>query len=253
MNGQLYTITGGGLQPFQNPELARTQPVVLAGGLNLAAGTVLGLVPGTGTAVNEVQTVTITGTPTGGTFKLAFGDQITGAIAYNASAATVQAALEALSNIGVGQVTCGGGALPGSAVTVTFAGTLAGRNVPMLLTVSVALTGGSSPAIAVTETTPGKPAKGYWAAYNDSNSDGTEVARAILKEAAVTNPDGSIKSLNGTITGGGPLHASAYTSGTFLGSDLTGLDANGLADMKGTVIAGIPSTLTSASTVIRFP
>lgn len=253
MTTQLYTITGGGLQPYLNPEQARTQPVVLAGGVSLAAGTVLGLVPGTGTAVNEVQTITITGTPTGGSFRLVFGGKMTAAIAYNASAAAVQAALEALDNIGSGQVTCAGGALPGTAVTVTFTGTLAGRNVPMLLTASVALTGGSSPAIAITETTAGKPARGYWKEYDDSASDGSEVARAILKETVVTDPDGSVRSLNGTLIGGGTLHATAYTCGTFLGSDLTGLDANGLADMRGRVIAGIPGTLTSSSTVIYFP
>lgn len=253
MQSNLYTITGGGLQPYQNPDMARTQPVVLAGGLTLAAGTVLGLVPGTGTAVNEVQTITITGTPTGGTFRLVFGDQMSPPIAYNASAATVQAALEALSNIGSGAVSCGGGALPGTAVTVTFQGALAGRNVPMLLTASVALTGGSSPAIAVTETTAGKPAGGYWDAYDDSASNGLQVARAILKDAATTGVDGRVTSLNGTLIGGGPVAATAYTRGTFLGSELTGLDANGLADLGGRVIAGIPGTLTADTTVILIP
>jgi hypothetical protein len=46
---------------------------------------------------SEVQTVTITAT--GGTFKLIYDGQVTSALAYNASTATVQAALWALSNI----------------------------------------------------------------------------------------------------------------------------------------------------------
>jgi hypothetical protein len=46
--------------------------------------------------VNEVQRITITGTPTGGTFTLTFQGNTTAPIAYNASAATVVAALEAL-------------------------------------------------------------------------------------------------------------------------------------------------------------
>jgi len=50
--------------------------------------------------VDEVQTVTITGAPTGGTFTLTFGAQTTSAIAYNATAAQVQTALQALSSVG---------------------------------------------------------------------------------------------------------------------------------------------------------
>ena len=45
---------------------------------------------------NEVQTISITGSPTGGTFTLSFAGQTTAPIAYNASAATVVAALQAL-------------------------------------------------------------------------------------------------------------------------------------------------------------
>jgi hypothetical protein len=43
--------------------------------------------PGAGT--NEVQTLTIGGTPTGGTFTLALGAQRTGAISWNATNATL--------------------------------------------------------------------------------------------------------------------------------------------------------------------
>ena len=41
----------------------------------------------------------------GGYYTLTFGDQTTGHIAYNANAAAIQAALEALSNVGTGNVT----------------------------------------------------------------------------------------------------------------------------------------------------
>jgi len=103
---------------------------------------------------NEVQTLTITGTPTGGTFKLTFGGQQTGTIAYNATASTVQTALRALSTIGSTGVTCTGGPLPGSAVAITFTGTLAGTDVA-LLTSADTLTGGSSPASHLAETKKG--------------------------------------------------------------------------------------------------
>lgn len=105
-------------------------------------------------AVSEVQRITITGTPTGGTFTVSFGGFTTTAIAYNASAATVQAALEALPSIGTGNVLCAGGALPGAFVSCTFRGALAGRNVAQM-TATGSFTGGSSPAVAITTTTAG--------------------------------------------------------------------------------------------------
>lgn len=109
--------------------------------------------------VNAVKTLTITGTPTGGTFTLTFGGQTTAAIAYNATAAQVQAALELLSSIGTGGVVCAGGPLPGTGVTITFALTLAGKpqNTP---TSTDSLTGGSAPASALANTTTG-----VWGSY----------------------------------------------------------------------------------------
>jgi hypothetical protein len=109
---------------------------------------------GSGTA--DAQTIAIAGTPTGGTFALGFGGQITSPIAYNASAATVQTALRALSTIGSGNVTCTGGALPGTAVVCTFAGTLA-TGLQSLLTYNIGGLTGGSPAVTITHTTPGTP------------------------------------------------------------------------------------------------
>lgn len=106
------------------------------------------------TKVNEVQVITITGGPTGGTFTLTYGGQTTAAIPYNAAAGAVQAALEALSNIAPGDVTVTGAA--GGPYTITFTGTLAGTNVAQI-TATASLTGGTSPAITPATTTPGKP------------------------------------------------------------------------------------------------
>lgn len=94
---------------------------------------------------SERQTVTITGAPTGGTFTLTYGVAQTVALAYNATTAAIQAALELIPTIGVGNVLVAGGPLPGTAVTVDFVGALAGRW-PSLKATS-ALTGGASPAI----------------------------------------------------------------------------------------------------------
>lgn len=94
-----------------------------------------------------LHTISTTGTVTGGTFNLQFKEKITTPIAYNATAATIQTALEALSTIGVGNVTCSGGPLPSTPVSVTFTGTLASNQEEPLIGVS-RLTG-SSPSLWV--------------------------------------------------------------------------------------------------------
>jgi len=123
-----------------------------------------------GGSSEEVQAVTITGTPTGGTYTLTYNGQTTAAIPYNATAAQVQAALVALSNIGSGNVTASGGPQPGSAISVTFVGALANTNVAQM-TATGSLTGGSSPAVAVTTSTAGGA---------DLGTGGTEVAKGFL-------------------------------------------------------------------------
>jgi hypothetical protein len=104
---------------------------------------------------NEKHSVTITGTPTGGTFTLTYSGQTTAGIAYNANAAAVQAALEALSNIGVGDVAVTGGPGPGTPWIVEFTGTLALTNVLVMTASGAGLTGGTSPAVAVAITQQG--------------------------------------------------------------------------------------------------
>lgn len=103
---------------------------------------------------NEVQTLTASGTVSGGTYTLAFMGEITSALAYNASNATILAALNALPNVVSGDITLGGGALPGTPVTFTFAQQYASGNVPMIVVDGTLLTG-STPAYTMTQTTPG--------------------------------------------------------------------------------------------------
>ena len=102
-------------------------------------------------ATNEVQVVTLTGGPTGGTFTLTYSGQTTSAIAYNASAATVDAALEALSNIGAGDVAVTGSA--GGPWTVTFGTALAATNVAEMTASGASLTGGSVQTFVTTAVT----------------------------------------------------------------------------------------------------
>lgn len=101
-------------------------------------------------ALDEMQQISITGSPTGGTFTLTFGGQTTSAIAYNASASTVQAALQALSSIGSGNCSVTGGPGPATPYVVEFTGTLAHAS-QALITATPSLTGGTSPGITIVE------------------------------------------------------------------------------------------------------
>lgn len=103
---------------------------------------------------DEIQTVTLTGSPTGGTFTLTFGAGTTAGLAWNATAALVQAALEAIGSIGAGNVACAGGPLPGAAVSVTFQAALGETNVAALTGSVASLTGGS-PGLTIATPTPG--------------------------------------------------------------------------------------------------
>lgn len=103
------------------------------------------------TGTNEVQTATITGAPTGGSYTLTFWGFTTAPIVYNAAPAVVQAALEALPNVEPGDITVGGTA---SALTFTFGGQWAAENVPQI-TATGSFTGGTAPAIATGTTTGG--------------------------------------------------------------------------------------------------
>ena len=132
--------------------------------------------------VSEVQTVTITGAPTGGTFTLTFGGDTTAPIAFNATAAAVQAALVALASIGAGNVVVTGAA--GGVWTVTFQGELSGEDVVALTESGTGLTGGTSPAVGVATTTPGG---------TDTTTDGTQTLVGFLfTTLEIVNRDGSI-------------------------------------------------------------
>jgi hypothetical protein len=105
------------------------------------------------TPVNEVQTLAqATGTSTAGTFKLNLDGEVTSAIAYNASAATVQTALEALDNVTPSSIIAAGGALP-TAVTLTFTDEWAEQDVPNITVDNTSNTGGT---YGITETTKGQ-------------------------------------------------------------------------------------------------
>ncbi|HWC91028.1 MAG TPA: hypothetical protein VG433_15270, partial [Pirellulales bacterium] len=79
--------------------------------------------------LNEVQTVSFSPAPTAGSYTLTFYGQTTGALDWNDPAATIQAALEALSTIGAGNIAVSGEADAGE-IELTFQGALANVDVP---------------------------------------------------------------------------------------------------------------------------
>jgi subtilisin family serine protease len=106
------------------------------------------------------QVITITGSPTGGTFTLsvtlpgagAAPPLVTAAIPFNASSSDVRSALVALAavpNITAFDLALAGGPLPGTPIIVGFIGKFAGKTFP-LMSVSSVFTGGTTPSIAIT-------------------------------------------------------------------------------------------------------
>jgi hypothetical protein len=110
------------------------------------------------TDASLIHAIVSEGTPTGGTFTITIRNRKTGVtlgttatIAFNATAATIDTAIEAIT--GLNTVTSAGGPLP-TAVSITWAGTLA--STPLALTVdSSALTGGTAPVIHTRENSAG--------------------------------------------------------------------------------------------------
>lgn len=106
-------------------------------------------------AVYDIQTLSVSGTPTGGTFTLG-GGPLTGVagIPYNATSRQVEAALNA--NLAPGNTcACSGGPLPGTGVMIVWDGNLS-QSAQNILTVGTnSLTGGSSPAPSVAHTVVG--------------------------------------------------------------------------------------------------
>ena len=108
-----------------------------------------------GSSVSEIQTMSRSTSPTSGTYTLTYEGQTTEAIAYNATAAEIQAALEALSTVNSGDITVQASAngFADGDVTFTFAETLGDVS---MISVNGSNLGPEGP-VAITETTKGVP------------------------------------------------------------------------------------------------
>ncbi len=135
---------------------------------------------------NEVQTISMTGVPTGGSVDLAYQyyDPTTGTvktssninIPFNSTNATADTNIEAITQLGAGSVGVTGGPLPGTPLVVTFSGaSVANKPHRAFVLVANNLTGGTTPTATVVRTTPGVKRKhsfipsltaGFWATFN---------------------------------------------------------------------------------------
>ena len=237
------------LLPAYDPDNSNRRPFNVAPNLDIPIGRLMGKITN---SANHVMTLTVTGTPTGGSLTYTFTHPLSGAtgnvvIPYNAATAAAQTLLQAFfgaNNVAV----AGAGALPGNAHTWTFQGALAGMPIdpPTLLTNG--LTGGTAPAGAVAQTTTGRTANTL-ALYADANSNGTETAIAIAPWAMKTDAKGRI-TLSGGAAGAGDQWGTQheqidfYVQGFFRSQELSGLDAaavaqNNLSLVEGSITAGV--------------
>lgn len=183
---------------------------------------------------NEIQRVTIGGNPTGGTFTLSSGGQTTTGLAPDASAATVQAALEALTTIGADNVLVTADD-DGGPYSIEFIGDLAGVNVDPLSANADGLT--VPPEIQVLDL--GSPTGGTWTVkYNTIGSPTANLAHNIsaadLKTALESLAPIGVDDVDVAGPDGGPFTVTfqgafnGTNAGTLIidGANLTG----GLAD-----------------------
>src|SRR6188474_1771996 len=168
---------------------------------------------------------------TGGTFTLGFGADTTPALAYNASAAAVQAALDALGSITDGAVTVTGG--PGDAsgsspYLIAFGGTMGGTDQPRIAIDDSALSGGAAEGW-VTTVNPG--ATGAEICRTDLGDvckngtpqsrvdDATQIGGAVDEpiDIAIDQANGNLFVIDLGLSGGGGKRINVFSaSGQFL-------------------------------------
>lgn len=156
-------------------------------------------------------------TPVSGTFTLALDGQTTGPLAHDASAGTVQAALESLSTIGVGNVTV---TSQSYGYQVEFVGTLSNTDVT-LMTASSSLQQAAG-SIGVINTQDGIPDGSNATNINSSFVDGDASTLAVqtltfspLPNQGSWSIDGGASIFyNGTPSGSGWSASGSAASGT---------------------------------------
>lgn len=237
LNPQL-TFSQKRVIPLFRAKAARQVPVPLAQGI-YPAGTVLGQISSAN--VNDVQTITVSGTPTHSTVTvtgLPGGQTMT--FAQDVSPAAMATAINTLlgaSSVGVtGTYTAGSG----GTYIITWGGSYAGQPIP-LLGVSATFVGGTSPAVAIAHTTPGVGPNGSFRAYATGNGDGSQNAAGILEYPVAVDFTGAI--WLGSVVGASEFGQSGratpmYYNGDFAIADIVAPDTGWLAALNGHVVEG---------------
>ncbi len=209
-SGRVLTARGGKLS-YQRARYGPKASILL--------GAVLAFITAADRA--EVQTLAYTGSGTTGTFQLSFDGQVTTTLAYNATAAQVQAALALLPNVQSTGLVCAGGALGTASITITGAGALANADLPLITVVNNTT---DFSTLAVTETTKGR-AYGQVVAWDAST---------------IANPTTAFLTPSGTGAGG------TWTAGSY---SVQGAWRNA----QGSTLPGLPSVLAlTASQSLRI-
>lgn len=143
-----------------------------------------------GAGTDEVQRLTIGGTPTGGTFILRFEGNNIGPITWSATNNTLLAnmntAFDAHPSLGTGGCVASAASLVAGIGTVnlTFGAARAKENVEAMTVFKNSLTG-SSPTLAISTPTPGVNATGRYAALGDM---GVDDAGTVYVNTATSGP-----------------------------------------------------------------
>lgn len=183
-------------------------------------------------AQNEIQTITIGGSPTGGTFGLLWGDQVTSNIAYNATAATVQTALNALSSV---PAASGG---TNAVQTVSFGGTPTGG--------TFTLTFSSQTTSAIAWNAPAATVQQALGALSSVGNGGATYAIQQLTISGAPTGGTFTLSFGGQTTSGIAYNATASTIQTAL----TGLSTIGSGNATVTGQVGGPFNVAFAGALI---
>lgn len=150
----ILTLTNGAIV---NPATGATGTTVTVATRGFAVIRFIGNAAAAG-GVNEVVTFTEATNITAGSYTLTFGGQETAPIAWDATAAQVQAALEALSTIGAGNILVTGmaGGLTAAPATLTFVNALGNTNVGAITSNQTGLTGTFNIAVQTAGVTSAK-------------------------------------------------------------------------------------------------
>lgn len=176
---------------------------------------------------SEVATLTIGGSPTGGTFTVSFtGHRLyqTDPMAFNVSLANFLAALVAAVPEWAGNAAVTG--TPGASYVVTFNAALANQRVGGLFGVNVGGLTGGTPTGSWARTTRGSCGLAQMDLYSQGSNNAVD---GFLRHDTALTPGGALVPAGmaaAFVSGGQPFQPSVYVEGIFAAADLVGLDAN---------------------------